>query len=69
MKRKTAVDLLIDFMKDNEYFIGNDLIEAYVKCMEIEQRQIQDAFESGTGNEWFQRYINSEDYYNKNYGI
>jgi hypothetical protein len=40
-KQQTAVDSIIEFMKNNQYFIGNDLYEfiKQAKGMEKEQRE------------------------------
>ena len=34
---KTAVEWLLDWMGKNQYFIGNDLVEAFSKAKEMEK--------------------------------
>jgi hypothetical protein len=47
MKNQTAVELLLDFMSKNEYFIGNDLLQVIEQAKEIEKNQIIKAFTRG----------------------
>jgi flagellar biosynthesis/type III secretory pathway protein FliH len=35
-KQQTTVDSIIEFMKNNQYFIGNDLYEFFDKAKEME---------------------------------
>jgi len=39
-KQQTAVDSIIEFMKNNQYFIGNDLYEFMKQAKEMEKEQM-----------------------------
>ena len=41
MEQQTAVEWLIDWMGKNQYFIGNDLLEAVEQAKEMEKEQNQ----------------------------
>jgi hypothetical protein len=43
----TAVEWLIDWMGKNQYFIGNDLIDAFEKAKQIEQIKRESIFVEG----------------------
>ena len=45
---KTAVEYLIDWMGKNQYFIGNDLLQAVEQAKEIEKEQIMRAYDIGS---------------------
>ena len=47
MTKQTAVDSIIEFMKNNQYFIGNDLYEFMKQAKEMEKEQIEDACWAG----------------------
>lgn len=38
---QTAVEWLIDWMGKNQYFIGNDLLQAFEQAKEMETKQIK----------------------------
>jgi len=38
-KQKTVVDSIIEFMKENQYFIGNDLYKFLKQAKEMEKEQ------------------------------
>lgn len=40
---KTAIDTIIEYMKSNQYFIGNDLVEVFITAKELEKQQIIEA--------------------------
>ena len=42
--KHTAVEYLIDWMGKNQYFIGNDLLQAVEKAKEIEKEQMLDIY-------------------------
>lgn len=41
--KQTAVDWLIDWMGENQYFIGNDLLQAFEKAKAMHKEEIADA--------------------------
>jgi hypothetical protein len=45
--KQTAVEWLIDWMGKNQYFIGNDLLQAVEQAKEMEMKQIMDAYKMG----------------------
>jgi hypothetical protein len=74
-KQQTAVDSIIEFMKNNQYFIGDDLYEFLKQAKEMEKVHIFNAYIEGSmsddhyknpKSEWFIKYF--EQYYNEIYG-
>jgi hypothetical protein len=59
---QTAVEWLVEELQRMQYFIGNDMVEAYNQAKEMEKQQIIDAHNNGKNilppNE------NGEQYYN-----
>ena len=47
MENQTAVEWLKDWMGKNQYFIGNDLLEAIEQAKEIEVRDNYGSFVAG----------------------
>ncbi len=47
MAQQTAVEYLIGYMSKNQYFIGNDLLEAFEQAKQMEKEQIVEAFYEG----------------------
>lgn len=45
--KKTALQQLIDYMEQNQYFIGNDLYAKQQELLETEREQIEEAFIAG----------------------
>jgi len=69
MKNKqTAVDWLIDWMDKNQYFIGNDLIQAVEQAKEMEKKQIMEAVYYSMGTNFDPNMGRAELYYNDTYG-
>jgi hypothetical protein len=62
---KTAVDTIIEFMKNSQYFIGNDLVKACILAKELEKQQITDAYNKGLSHGENGRY--DDNYYNETY--
>jgi hypothetical protein len=60
----TAVEWIIDWMGKNQYFIGNDLLEAVKQAKQMEADQIISAHESASldagyensAREWAENY-------------
>jgi hypothetical protein len=44
MEQQTAVEWLLNWMGNNQYFIGNDLLKAIEQAKEMEKQQIIDAY-------------------------
>ena len=61
----TAVEWIIDWMGKNQYFIGNDLLEAVEQAKEMERDQIISAHESASLDAGFENSATdwAEDYY------
>jgi hypothetical protein len=49
--KQTAVELLLYWMEQNQYFIGNDLLKDAEQAKEIEKQQIIDAYNAGQQKE------------------
>jgi len=41
MEKQTAVEWLLNWMENNQYFIGNDLLKAIEQAKEMEKEQNQ----------------------------
>ena len=73
-KKQTAVEWLLDWMEKNQYFIGNDLLEAFEQAKAMHKEEIMDANAAGyrdgilysNGEDW--NYQNPEHYYDETYG-
>jgi hypothetical protein len=63
--KQTAVELFLNELKKRQYFIGNDMLEAYNQAIELEKQQIVDAFQY----KFFHPYVENEpeQYYNETY--
>jgi hypothetical protein len=69
MKNKqTAVEWLVDWMDKNQYFIGNDLIQAVEQAKEMEKKQITEAAYDSMGTNFDPNMGRAELYYNDTYG-
>lgn len=44
---KTPLQELMEYMEQNQYFIGNDLLAKYEELIELEKQQIIDAHING----------------------
>jgi len=49
--KQTAVEWLVDWMGKNQYFIGNDLLEAFEQAKAMEKEQINKAYYDGYYND------------------
>jgi hypothetical protein len=59
----TAVEFFLTELEKMQYFIGNDMLEAYNQANELFEQQIIDAY-----NEGYSSYEgDSEQYYNETY--
>jgi hypothetical protein len=52
----TSIEWLIDYMQKMQYFIGNDLLEAFEKAKEMHKKEIIDAAERWKGTDFAERY-------------
>jgi len=68
MAQQTAVEYLIGYMSKNQYFIGNDLLEAFEQAKQMEKEQIMRANFDGFYERVHGQYITVERYYNEKYG-
>jgi hypothetical protein len=73
-KQQTSVDSIIEFMKNNQYFIGNDLYEFLEQAKAMHKGEMEDTWEEAITNyaERGGNYVlaceDFHDYYNKTYG-
>jgi hypothetical protein len=61
----TAVEFFLTELEKMQYFIGNDMLEAYKQAKEMEKQQIVDAFHHNRAIGFFDE--DAEKYYNKTY--
>jgi len=61
----TAVELFLNELKKRQYFIGNDMLEAYNQANELFEQQIIDAYIEGYSSNL--NAGDSEKYYNETY--
>lgn len=47
MTDQTAIEWLLDWMGQNQYFIGNDLLDAVYQAKQLEEEQLKDRFDEG----------------------
>jgi len=58
----TPVEILLDWLSKNHYYIGNDLLEKVNELKEIEKERIIDAYEASHVS-----MMTSEQYYNETF--
>ena len=68
-KQQTAVEYFFSELQRMQYFIGNDMLQAYNQAKEMEKEQITEGFKKGleywNGDEW--KLIDIEQYYKETY--
>ena len=70
MKKQTAVEYLIQYMMNNQYFVGNDLedylllADVFEQAKAMEREQIMDAYDTNRDLNTIQT---AEQYYNETY--
>lgn len=65
---QTAISWLYNWMENNQYFIGNDLLKAIDEAKEMQKDQIAEAYETGWINGNLKKAsIGGEDYYGEDY--
>lgn len=47
MTDQSAVEWLLDWMGQNQYFIGNDLLDAVYQAMQLEEEKLKERFDEG----------------------
>ena len=52
----TSIEWLKDYMQKMQYFIGNDLLEAFEEAKEMHKQEIIDAAERWKGTDFAERY-------------
>ena len=67
MAQQTAVEYLIGYMSKNQYFIGNDLLEAFEQAKQMEKEQIMKAVYDSMGTNFDPNWGRAEMYYNETY--
>ena len=65
-KQQTAVDSILKFIKDNQYFIGNELLEFFKQAKQMEKQKLEEAWVEGFKN--WNPSKTFDDYYDKTYG-
>jgi hypothetical protein len=62
--KQTAVELFLKELIKMDYFIGNDMLQAFEQAKEMEKEQIKDAYKFGIADEYV---IGAEQYYNQTF--
>lgn len=71
MAQQTAVSWLLEWKKSNQYFIGNDLLQAVEQARQMEKEQIVNAWRNGDNDSMYEPKEldkQAEQYYNETYG-
>jgi hypothetical protein len=63
--KQTAVDWFFNELQRMQYFIGNDMVEAYNQAKKMEKQQIIDAYNEG-GCNWDSE-LEAEQYYSETF--
>jgi len=66
-KQQTAVEWLIDWMGKNQYFIGNDLLQAVEQAKAMEKEQIINAASRACQSMCYNDNESAEKYYKETY--
>ena len=73
-KKQTSVDWFFSELQRMQYFIGNDMLQAYKDAKEMEKEQMEDAWDNGFANGFdlgkYDDITNPDDaeqYYKENY--
>jgi len=64
MSKQTAVEWFLSELERMQYFIGNDMLQAFEQAKEMEKQQIMDAVD---GFPLDKRHLEGEKYYNETY--
>lgn len=60
----TSVEWLLDWMGKNQYFIGNDLLQAFEQAKEMHKKEIMQAVYDSMGTNFDPNMGRAELYYN-----
>ena len=72
-KKQTSVEWFFNELQRMQYFIGNDMLEAYKQAKELHKQEIMDAYEVGFSDGWNDvkydkpKYSDAEQYCKDNY--
>ena len=72
MKKQTAVEFLIQYMMNNQYFVGNDLADVFEQAIAMEKEQIVEAWNGGNYGYFYSKgtkedFNDGSEYYNEVY--
>lgn len=59
--QQDPIDFLKSFMEQNQYFIGNDLLVAFIKAQQMHEHQVKTAYIESNS------YQSAEQYYNEKF--
>ena len=57
---QTPVEFLQSFMEQNRYFIGNDLLIAFIKAQQIHEHQVKNAYIESNSYQSAEQYFNEK---------
>ena len=66
--KQTAVEYLIQYMMNNQYFIGNDLADVFDKAKAMEKQHVMEFLEEYDSYIFRGGDTSEEEYYNYIYG-
>lgn len=70
-KKQSSIEYLLSYMKNNQYFIGNDLLKAFEQAKALHKEEIKEAVSKGEANiDGYGEYIErnyKEQYYNETF--
>lgn len=68
--KQTATEWLFEWMENKQYFIGNDLLDAFNQAKEMEKYQIVTAYKCGKVESNFppEQFTTGYMYYEEEYG-
>lgn len=70
-KKQSSIDYLLIYMKNNQYFIGDDLLKAFEQAKSMHKEEIKEAINAGEVNiDGYGEYIErnyKDQYYNETF--
>ncbi len=67
LNKLTAVEWFLKELENMQYFIGNDMLEAFKEAKELEKQQIIEAYVKGTDDGINDGGEDAEQYYNETF--
>lgn len=58
--QQDPIDFLKSFMEQNQYFIGNDLLVAFIKAQQMHEHQVKTAYIESNSYQSAEQYFNEK---------